>query len=226
MASTDQRVRFRDRHEAGRALARALAPRYAGRDDVIVLALPRGGVPVAYEVATALGAPLDVFVVRKLGVPGHEEFAMGAIAPGGVLVLDGTTARTLGIGKAQIERVIAGELRELDRREAAYRGYRDPPELAGKTVILIDDGLATGATMKAAARAVRRQGPARIVVAVPVASAQTCDEFRDEVDEVVCLVTPEPFHAVGLWYDDFSPTTDDEVRTLLMRASQAARAAQ
>jgi putative phosphoribosyl transferase len=215
---------FRDRHHAGRQLARALAPAYAGREDVIVLALPRGGVPVAYEVAKALGAPLDVFVVRKLGVPGHEELAMGAIARGGVLVLDEGIVRALGIGRDQIERVVAAELRELERREAAYRGDRDLPDLAAKTVILIDDGLATGATMKAAARAVSRYEPARTVVAVPVASTRTCEEFREGVDEIVCLVTPEPFHAVGLWYDDFSPTTDEEVSDLLTRASQAARA--
>ena len=218
MGSAGQRVPFPDRQEAGRALARALGPRYGGRDEVIVLALPRGGVPVAYEVAKALGAPLDVFVVRKLGVPGHEELAMGAIAPGGVLVLDEGVVRPLGIDRDQIERVIVAELRELERRETAYRGSRDPPDLAGKTVIIIDDGLATGATMRAAAEAVRRHQPSRIVVAVPVASAQTCGELRGEVDEVVCLVTPEPFHAVGLWYDDFSPTGDEEVRALLTRA--------
>jgi putative phosphoribosyl transferase len=222
--SAGNKVRFRDRHHAGRELARALAPRYGGRDDVVVLALPRGGVPVAYEVATALGAPLDVFVVRKLGVPGHEEFAMGAIASGGVLVLDEGVVRALGISRDQLQRVVEAELRELQRREAAYRGSRDPPELAGKTVILVDDGLATGATMKAAAQAVRKYGPAAIVVAVPVASAQTCDEFRHEADEIECLVTPEPFHAVGLWYDDFSPTSDEEVRDLLARASDAAAA--
>jgi putative phosphoribosyl transferase len=218
------RVRLRDRHHAGRQLARALAPRYGGRDDVVVLGLPRGGVPVAYEVATALGAPLDVFVVRKLGVPGHEEFAMGAIASGGVLVLDEGVVQALGISGDQLQRAVATELRELQRREAAYRGSREPPELAGKTVILVDDGLATGSTMKAAAQAVRKYAPAAIVVAVSVAAAQTCDELRREVDETVCLVTPEPFHAVGLWYEDFSPTSDEEVRDLLARASEPAAA--
>jgi putative phosphoribosyl transferase len=224
VGTASHRVRFRDRHEAGRALARALAPRYAGRDNVVVLALPRGGVPVAYEVAAALGATLDVFVVRKLGVPGHEELAMGAIASGGVLVLDQDVVRALGITKEELQRVGATELRELERREAVYRGSPEPPELAGTTVILVDDGLATGATMQAAAQAVRKLGPARIVVAVPVASAQTCDAFRHGVDEIVCLMTPEPFHAVGLWYEDFSPTSDDEVRELLARASEAAAA--
>jgi putative phosphoribosyl transferase len=223
--STGHRVRFRDRQHAGRELARALAPRYGGRDDVVVLALPRGGVPVAYEVATALGAPLDVFVVRKVGVPGHEELAMGAIASGGVLVLDEGVLRALGISRDELQRAVATERRELQRREAAYRGSREPPELAGKTIILVDDGLATGATMKAAAEAVRKYDPAAIVVAVPVASAQTCDEFRHEIDDIVCLVTPEPFHAVGLWYEDFSPTSDEEVQDLLARASEPAEAA-
>jgi predicted phosphoribosyltransferase len=211
--------RFRDRFEAGRLLAERLRE-YAGRDDVIVLALPRGGVPVAYEVAKALGAPLDVFVVRKLGVPGHEELAMGAIASGGVAVLDERLIGAIGLSGEHLERVIAAELQELERREAAYRGSHDSPDLADKTVILVDDGLATGSTMRAAAVAVRRQNPARIVVAVPVAAAETCDEFRDVVDEVVCGATPRPFHAVGLWYDDFSQTSDEEVRELLTRAAQ------
>jgi putative phosphoribosyl transferase len=214
------RVPFRDRAEAGRALARALA-HYSGRDDVVVLALPRGGVPVGYEVAKELGAPLDVFLVRKLGVPGHEELAMGAIASGGVLVLDEGVLRWLGISEHQLQRTLAKELDELRRREAAYRDGRPLPDLKGKTVILVDDGLATGASMQAAARAVRRHEPARIVIAVPVASRATCDRFRDEVDEVVCAVTPAPFHAVGNWYEDFSQTTDDEVRELL--ALSAAR---
>jgi putative phosphoribosyl transferase len=214
------RVRFRDRAEAGRALAHALS-RYAGRDDVVVLALPRGGVPVGYEVAKELGAPLDVFLVRKLGVPGHEELAMGAIATGGVLVLDDRVLRWLGINEDQIQKTLARELDELRRREATYRDGRPLPDLKGKTVILVDDGLATGASMQAAAGAVRRHEPARIVVAVPVASRATCDRFRDEVDEVVCAVTPEPFYAVGNWYEDFSQTSDDEVRELL--ALSAAR---
>jgi putative phosphoribosyl transferase len=211
------RTRFRNRAEAGRTLARMLSD-YADRDDVVVLALPRGGVPVAYEVAKELGAPLDVFVVRKLGLPGHEELAMGAIAGGGVLVLDDNLIRRLGVGNAELEQAVALELRELQRRERIYRHGQGQLDLAGKTVILVDDGLATGATMKAAALAVRQLDPARIVVAVPVASRQTCDEFRADVDEVVCAVTPEPFHAVGLWYEDFSQTSEDEVRELLARA--------
>jgi putative phosphoribosyl transferase len=209
--------RFRDRTEAGRLLAERLR-KYAGKDDVVVLALPRGGVPVGYEVARALGAPLGVFLVRKVGVPGHEELAMGAIASGGLLVLDERLVRNLGIDQSQLERAVAAEARELERRTAAYEGDREPPQLEGKTAILIDDGLATGATMRAAALAVRALKPARIVVAVPVASAETCREFEDVVDEVVCEVTPSPFQAVGLWYDDFSQTSDDEVRELLARA--------
>ena len=213
-----QTRRFRDRAEAGQLLAERLR-RYADRDDVVVLALPRGGVPVAYEVATALRAPLHVFVVRKLGVPGHEELAMGAIASGGLLVLDEALVRRLGLAGAQLEGAIADESRELERREEAYGG-RDPPDLTGKTVILVDDGLATGATMRAAALAVRRLDPARLVVAVPVAAEETCDQFRDVADEIVCEVTPRPFRAVGLWYDDFSQTTDDEVRELVGRAAE------
>jgi putative phosphoribosyl transferase len=209
--------RFRDRAEAGRLLAQRLR-KYAGRDDVVVLALPRGGVPVAYEVAKELGAPLGVFVVRKLGVPGYEELAMGAIASGGVIVLDHGVVQRLGIGRGQLEQAVAEQKRELERREQAYDGRRAPRQLDGKTVILIDDGLATGSTMRAAALAVRELNPARIVVAVPVAAAETCDQFRNVVDEVVCEVTPRPFHAVGLWYEDFSQTTDDEVRGLLEQA--------
>jgi putative phosphoribosyl transferase len=209
--------RFRDRTEAGRLLAERLRG-YAGRDDVVVLALPRGGVPVAYEVAKELGAPLAVFVVRKLGIPGYEELAMGAIASGGVVVLDEGLLRRLGIGRAQIEDAIAREAQELERREEAYDGRRAATKLEGKAVILVDDGLATGSTMRAAAMAVRELNPARVVVAVPVAAAETCDDFRDVVDEVICEVTPRPFRAVGLWYDDFSQTSDDEVRELLERA--------
>ena len=215
--------RFRDRAEAGRLLAEQLK-RYAGRDDVVVLALPRGGVPVGFEVAKALGAPLDVFVVRKLGVPGHEEFAMGALAGGGLVVLSPQAVGALEISDAEIRRTVAAEQRELERREAAYRGGHDPPDVKGKTVILVDDGLATGSTMRAAALAVRQLDPARVVVAVPVASRETCDEFRDDVDEIVCLVTPEPFHAVGIWYDDFTQTSDAEVRELLARANERAEA--
>jgi putative phosphoribosyl transferase len=203
-------------------LARELE-RYAGHDDVIVLALPRGGVPVAYEIARALGAPLDVFVVRKLGLPGHEELAMGAIATGGLVVLDQHLIQRLRIPDAAVRRVVDDELRELERRDAAYRGNRPRPDLKGKTVILVDDGLATGATMRAAALAVREQEPARVVVAVPVASAETCEEIGEDVDEIVCGLTPAPFYAVGAWYEDFSQTSDEEVRELLARASQTRR---
>jgi putative phosphoribosyl transferase len=219
MVDQAHQVPFRDRAEAGRALARVLS-HYAGRDDVIVLALPRGGVPVAAEVAKELRAPLDVFLVRKLGVPGHEELAMGAIASGGVLVLEEGVLRWLGISEEQVQRALTRELDELRRREAAYRNGRPLPDLKGKTVILVDDGLATGASMQAAARAVRRHQPARIVIAVPVASRATCDQFRDDVDEVVCAVTPEPFYAVGNWYEEFSQTSDEEVRELLERAPE------
>jgi putative phosphoribosyl transferase len=213
-----ERTRFRDRVEAGRMLAERLSA-YAGGDDVIVLALPRGGVPVGYEVAKALGAPLGVFVVRKLGVPGHEELAMGAIASGGVILLDEGLVRRLGLGREELERTVEAELRELQRREEAYMGGREQPDVEGKTVILVDDGLATGSTMRAAALAVRRLNPDRIVVAVPVASPETCETFRDVVDETVCVMTPSPFRAVGLWYDDFSQTSDDEVRRLLAEAA-------
>jgi putative phosphoribosyl transferase len=201
-------------------LARELE-RYAGRDDVVVLALPRGGVPVGFEVAKALGAPLDVCVVRKLGVPGHRELAMGAIASGGLIVRDQELVHRLGIPEQMIGRAIADERRELERREAAYRGDRNPPGLEGKAVILVDDGLATGATMRAAALAVREQSLARVIVAVPVAATETCQRLRDDVDEVVCTLTPEFFYAVGFWYDDFSQTSDEEVRELLARAAKA-----
>jgi putative phosphoribosyl transferase len=211
-------VRFRDRREAGRLLAARLSV-YAGRPDVVVLALPRGGVPVAYEVAHALGAPLDVFLVRKLGMPGHEEFAIGAIASGDVLVLNEETLRDYGVRRDQVEAVVEAEKRELERREHRYRGDRPFRDLAGRTVILIDDGLATGSTMRAAVAALRQERPARVIVAVPTAPAETCDEMRAIVDEMVCLLTPEPFYAVGLWYDDFSQTTDEEVRELLEHAA-------
>jgi erythromycin esterase-like protein/predicted phosphoribosyltransferase len=209
---------FRDRHEAGRALA-GLLEHYRGRDDVVVLALPRGGVPVAYEVATALGAPLDVFLVRKLGVPGHEELAMGAIATGGVVVLNDDVVRDLGISQEDLRRAAEREARELGRREQAYRGNRPMADIAGKVVILVDDGLATGSSMRAAIQALRALGPARIVVAVPAAPASTCQELAAEVDEVVCATTPSPFFAVGASYYDFTQTTDDEVRELLQAAS-------
>jgi putative phosphoribosyl transferase len=209
---------FRDRHHAGRALAEKLT-RYAGERDVVVLALPRGGVPVAYEVARALRAPLDVFVVRKLGVPGHEEVAMGAVASGGARVLNEDVVRGLGIPEHAIDAVATWERRELTRRERLYRGDRPPPDVRDKTVIVVDDGLATGASMHAAITALRAHHPARIVVAVPTASSETCEALRPLVDDVICATTPEPFHAVGLWYEDFSQTTDDEVRELLVRAA-------
>lgn len=210
---------FRDRHDGGQQLAAKLK-KYANRPDVLVLALPRGGVPVAYEVAKQLGVPLDIFLVRKLGVPGYEELAMGAIASGGVRVINEDVVRYMDIPGEVIDAVAADEQRELERRERAYRDGRLPPDVKGRVVILIDDGLATGSTMRAAAAALRKQGPASIVVAVPVAAPQTCDEFRNEVDEIVCAVTPEPFRGVGLWYEDFSQTTDEEVRDLLARATQ------
>ena len=207
-------ARFHNRADAGRRLAGVLRG-YAGRGDVIVLVLPRGGVPVGVEVAQALGAPLDVFMVRKLGVPGQEELALGAIASGGVRVLNQDLIQQLGIRPAQIERVTRRERLELERRERRYRGDRPLPDLTGKTVILVDDGLATGSTMLAAVEALRSKGPRRIVVAVPVAAPETCEAFRHVADEIVCAVTPEPFHAVGLWYENFSETTDDEVHELL-----------
>jgi predicted phosphoribosyltransferase len=208
---------YRNRSEAGKHLAAQLA-KYANREDVLVLALPRGGVPVAFEVAKALHAPMDIFLVRKLGVPGHEELAMGAIATGGVRVLNQDVVDYLGIPASVIDAVAANELQELERRERAYRGDRPEPDVRGKTVILVDDGLATGSTMRAAAAALRQQGPARIVVAVPVSAPQTCDEYRMGVDEIICGNTPEPFYGVGLWYEDFSQTTDEEVRELLEKA--------
>ncbi len=209
---------FRDRTEAGQLLARQLST-YTGRSDVIVLALPRGGVPVAYEVSRALGVPLDVFVVRKLGVPGHEELAMGAIASGGVSVLNEDVVEVLRIPPRVIEIVAARELRELKRRERAYRGGRAAPEVRGRTLILVDGGLATGSTMRAAVAALRRLGPARIIVAVPAAAPSTCEQFRHDADDCVCDITPDPFYSVGLWYEDFSQTTDDEVRDLLQRSA-------
>jgi predicted phosphoribosyltransferase len=210
---------FRDRADAGRRLAARLR-HYAGRDDVLVLALPRGGVPVGYEVTRALGVPLDVFGVRKLGVPGHEELAMGAIASGGVRVLNEDVVRTVGISDEMIDVVTEREGRELERRETAYRDGRPRPDVRGKVVLLIDDGLATGATMRAAVAALRRLDPACVVVAVPVGAADTCDELANEADEVVCLANPDPFIAVGVWYQDFGQTTDDEVRELLASAAE------
>lgn len=205
---------FRDRMDAGRRLAAELAS-YADDPDVRVLALPRGGVPVGYEVARALRAPLDVFIIRKLGLPGHEEVAMGAIASGGVGVLNEDLIERAGVTGPELQRVINAERRELERRERLYRGDRPPPDVAGRKVILVDDGLATGATMRAAIEAVRVEGPKLVVVAVPIAAPETCDAFRAVADHMVCAITPEPFHAVGLWYDDFGQTSDEEVRELL-----------
>ncbi len=211
---------FRDRTEAGQRLAERLMT-YANRPDTLVLALPRGGVPVGYEVARALNAPLDVLVVRKLGVPGQEELAMGAIATGGVLVSYDEVVREAGISPAVFQTVAAREQRELERREQAYRDRRPPPDVRGRVIILVDDGLATGTTMRAAALALRRQAPAKIIVAVPVAARGSTRQLRDLVDEVVVLLQPEPFYGVGLWYADFTQTSDDEVRALLARAAAA-----
>lgn len=210
---------FTDRADAGRQLARRLG-QDAPRGDVIVLALPRGGVPVAYEVAETLRAPLDVLVVRKLGVPGHEELAMGALAPGGARRLNDDVVRYFRVTNDVIDRVAERETRELERRERAYRGGRPPLDVAGRTVLLIDDGLATGATMRAAVHAVRSLGAARVTVAVPVASPDVCRALRRDVDEVVCLETPDAFRAVGQAYEDFRQTSDDEVRALLARAER------
>jgi putative phosphoribosyl transferase len=208
---------FRDRRDAGRKLAQKLID-YARRDDVIVLALPRGGVPVAYEVAKALNLPMDIFIVRKLGLPGHEEVAIGAIASGGIRVLNNNIVRYFKIPEPLIDAVAKRELQELERRQGAYRGNRPPPDLQGHTVILIDDGLATGASMRAAVAGLRTQSPAQIVVAVPTAAAETCEALEPEVDKLICATTPEPFHGVSRWYEDFSQTTDEEVKTLLAEA--------
>jgi putative phosphoribosyl transferase len=210
---------FKNRKDAGKELAEKLIE-YKNRQDVLVLALPRGGVPVAFEAARKLNAPLDVFFVRKLGVPGQEELAMGAIASGEVRVLNEKVVNPLRIPKEIVEAVARKENRELERREKAYRDDLPAPEIAGKTVILIDDGLATGATMRAAIIALKQQNPAKIIVAVPVASPETCAEFRDEVDKIICAVMPEPFRGVGLWYEDFSQTTDEEVRELLSKSRE------
>jgi putative phosphoribosyl transferase len=212
-------VRFRDRPHAGRFLADRLEP-LAGTPGLRVLALPRGGVPVAWEVAERLRAPLDVFVVRKLGLPTQPELAMGAIATGGVTVLNRDLVDKLALPAELVDSVAREEQVELERRERLYRRDRPPVGIAGKTVILIDDGLATGATMRAAVQAVRRQGPARVIVAVPVGAPSTCDELAREVDEIVCILKPEIFEAIGLWYDDFSQTTDGEVRAYLDAAER------
>ncbi len=215
----DTRLPYEDRREAGRVLADALA-HYRGRPHLLVLALPRGGVPVAYEVARALKAPLDVFVVRKLGFPGHEEYAMGAIASGGVRVMNPMPG--MHVTPEEVAAAVARELPELQRRERLYRGQGPAPELQGRTVIVVDDGLATGATMHAALLGIRQQQPARLVMAVPVGAADSCEALQGVADEVVCVATPEPFRAVGLWYRQFPQTSDDEVRTLLEDAREHA----
>ncbi|MBW4649227.1 MAG: phosphoribosyltransferase [Kastovskya adunca ATA6-11-RM4] len=209
---------FRDRTDAGQQLAQKLNA-YANSPDVLVLGLPRGGVPVAFEVAKALKAPLDVFLVRKLGVPRHEELAMGAIASGGVRVLNEDVVKPLRLSEEKINRVAAKEQEELERREKAYRDDLPPLDVCDRTVIIVDDGLATGATMRVAALALRQQQPKKLIAAVPVSAPKTCNLLRAEVDEMLCATTPQPFHAVGLWYDNFSQTTDEEVRDLLKRAS-------
>lgn len=210
---------FKDRYDAGQALAERLK-QYTRRTDVIVLALPRGGVPVGYAVVEDLGVPLDFILVRKLGVPGHEELAMGAIASNGVRVLNEQVVQALKIPPAIIEQVTVEEQRELERRERAYRGDRPPLDVHDKTVILTDDGLATGSTMHAAVQALREKNPARIVVAVPTAPPDVCEEFRRKVDEMICAITPEPFYGVGLWYNNFEQISDAEVRDLLQRAAE------
>jgi len=211
-------MRFTDRRDAGRVLARKLSA-YAGHTDVIVLALPRGGVPVGYEVALALHTPLDIFLVRKLGLPGREELAIGAIASGGIRVLNNDIIRVLNVPEEVINIVARNELQELQRRERNYRGESPAPDVRDRKVILIDDGLATGASMRAAVTGVRAQHPARIIIAVPAASPEMCDAFEFEVDEMVCGMTPEPFYGLSRWYEDFSQTTDEEVRMFLKEAN-------
>ncbi len=213
-------VRFRDRVEAGRRLAAALE-RYAGRPKLLVLALPRGGVPVGYQVARALNASLDIMLVRKLGVPGHEELAMGAIAPGGIRILSDEVIAAFAVTQRDIAAIAAQEQDELDRQEEAYRDGRPLPIIRDRTVVLVDDGLATGSTMRAAAIAIRAQKPAHLVVAVPVAPAESCAALKREADEVICLISPEPFFAVGNWYEDFGQVDDEEVHQLLERATLA-----
>jgi len=211
---TPVRLPLKDRMQAGSLLAQALR-HYAGRSDTLVLALPRGGVPVAFEIVRAIEAPLDLMLVRKLGTPGQEELAMGAIAPGGVRLLNAEIVTQLGISEREIEEVAARERLELERRQRAYRGDRPEPEVHGRCVILVDDGLATGATMRTAIKALRQRHPARIVVAVPVAPLETIDILRGEADEVICLATPAPFWAIGGWYEHFPQTSDAEVKSLL-----------
>ncbi len=218
-------MRFRNRIDAGQRLGARLEE-FAGRSDVLVLALPRGGVPVASEVARHLGVPLDVFLVRKIGVPGHPELAMGAIAEGGVEVLSDHLIRDLGIAPSAVQQVASRERLELERRDALYRGGRTRPQLANRTVILVDDGLATGSSMQAAIVALRQHGPARIIVAVPVGARETCERLARLADAVVCVTMPEPMEAVGLWYEDFSQTSDEEVTRLLASPPQGAGARQ
>jgi putative phosphoribosyl transferase len=213
---------FSNRRQAGRVLAAALG-RYAQRPEIIVLGLPRGGVPVAYEVARALRAPLDVFVVRKLGVPGHEELAMGALAAGGVCVVNHDVVRNLGLTREDLRDAVLTESRELTRRVRVYRGDRAPLDVSGRTVVLVDDGLATGSTMRAAIKALRRRSPSRVVAAVPLADPETCSELSDEADDMVCAQTPEPFYSVGSWYEDFAQTSDEQVRALLDTARRELR---
>jgi predicted phosphoribosyltransferase len=221
MAAAKHVRRFPDRYEAGRRLAEKLGD-FAGRDDVLVVALPRGGVPVGYEVARAPGAPLDLMQVRKLGVPGHEELAMGAIASGGVRILSESVVEALRIPERVIATVAAAEAQELERRERIYREGRLFPDVRGRTVILVDDGLATGSTMRAAAAALRSLGAARLIAAVPVAPRESCDAMREVVDDMVCARVPEHFIAVGEWYEDFSQTSDEEVAELLRRGQREA----
>jgi predicted phosphoribosyltransferase len=218
----DVRLPFRDRHEAGRVLAEKLA-HFRGRPNLLVLALPRGGVAVAFEVAHALQAPLDVFIVRKLGFPGHEEYAMGAIASGGVRVMNPVPG--MNVSRTEVEAVAAREQSELVRRELLYRGDRPAVDMAGRCVIVVDDGLATGSTMRAAVTAIRQQNPEHLVVAVPVGAQETCEQLRGEADEVVCAAMPSPFRAVGLWYREFPQATDEEVHELLGAARREMAAA-
>jgi predicted phosphoribosyltransferase len=217
-------TQFHDRTQAGQLLAERLIPQYGKHDDTLVLALPRGGVPVAFEVAQRLHAPLDVFVVRKLGVPGHEELAMGAIATGGIRVFNPQVLDQFNLSQRVIDDVVAREQEELERRDRAYRGTRPAPAVEGRTIILIDDGIATGSTMRAAVSALRRLNPARIVIAVPTVASSTCAELKPEADDVIAVITPELFYGVGQWYQDFSQTTDEEVRELLAEANRTRQA--
>jgi putative phosphoribosyl transferase len=218
-------AQFQDRYEAGQALAAKLE-HHAGDPDVVVLALPRGGVPVGYEVSQALNAPLDIFLVRKIGVPGYEELAMGAVASGGVKIFNHEVLQRLGISERILDGIVREKERELEQQEKAYRGERPPTQIEGRTVILVDDGLATGASMRAAVQAVKKKSAKSVIVAVPVGSADTCNQLQSEVDEVICGMTPEPFYAVGAWYSDFMQVTDEEVRELLDRAAHERRVRQ